>query len=294
MNKIKIEYKFPGIVLLIVISALVLLSYKSVRYNESHTAEKQGMIYVNDGILVTEDPTTKTSKEFVIKPFLLDKNLVTVSEFDAFVKTTMYTTEAERFGNAGVFDATSGKWVLIDGANYEYPYGKNKEKAKPNHPVTQVSWNDARAYAKWKGKRLPTQWEWEFAARNGKNTTTRYSWGDNLIENGKYKANTWQGSFPYHNTVEDGYENTSPVGAFGEDALGLTDMGGNVWQWCEDSIEATPDEAATDPALRRVLRGGSFLCDPLVCHGYTVNGRSSSTPETALVHLGFRCAKNIE
>ncbi len=293
MSKINIQKKFPIVVLLILISALLFISYRSVKSKTMRYAEANGMVYVNEGKLVAEDPTARAVKEFYIKPFLLDKNLVTVSEFDVFVKATKYITEAEKFGNAGVFDQKTGEWILIDGANYHYPFGKEKGQAKPNHPVTQVSWNDARAYAKWKGKRLPTQWEWQFAAGNGKNTTLPYAWGDNLILNGTYKANTWQGSFPHHNTVEDGYESTSPVGVFGENALGLTDMGGNVWQWCEDSIEPTAEEAVSDPALRRVLRGGSFLCDPLVCHGYKVSGRSSCTPETALVHIGFRCAKSI-
>ena len=294
MSRIRLKYRIPIVVSLIIVSTVTFLSYSNVKSKVISNDRERGVVLIPDGKLVAEDPISKNVKEFSVKPFLLDKNLVTVSEFDAFVKTTKYVTEADKFGNAGVFDAATGTWVLVDGANYRYPFGRNKGEAKSNHPVTQVSWNDARAYAKWKGKRLPTQWEWEFAARNGKNSTTPYSWGNDLIERGKYKANTWQGSFPYHNTIEDGYESTSPVGVFGENALGLTDMGGNVWQWCEDSIEPTAAEAASDPALRRVLRGGSFLCDPLVCHGYKVNGRSSCTPETALVHIGFRCAKDIE
>jgi sulfatase modifying factor 1 len=271
----------------IILTSGVLFSYRHIK------SDSDEMALVKGGTLFTADPVTKKNIEVKIKPFLLDKNLVTVADFDAFVKGTHYITEAEKFGNAGVFDDKTQQWVLVDGANFHYPFGRNKPKAESNHPVTQVSWNDALAYAKWKGKRLPTQWEWEHAAKNGENSRQQYTWGEDLVVAGKYKANTWQGSFPYHNTVEDGYAYTSPVGAFGKNKLGLTDMGGNVWQWCQDSIEPTAQEALSDSATRRVMRGGSFLCDPMVCHGFQVTGRSSSTPESSLVHTGFRCAKNI-
>lgn len=291
MSRVKKYRSLPVILILLVIASVLSLSYRSIR-SQSHR-KVEGMAYVAGGALQAEDPETLQKKNVTIKPFLLDKNVVTVADFDAFVRATHYVTEADKFGNAGVFDKTISGWTLVDGANYHFPFGKDKPAAKPDHPVTQVSWNDAVAYAHWKGKRLPTQWEWEFAARNGENTNTRYSWGENLVVKGKYKANTWQGSFPYTNTVDDGYEYTSPVGVFGENKIGLTDMGGNVWQWCTDDIKPTTEEAASDPAMRKVLRGGSFLCDPMVCHGFKVTGRSSCTPETALVHLGFRCAKDI-
>jgi sulfatase modifying factor 1 len=251
------------------------------------------MAVVKGGLLNTTDPVTHTSRQVALKPFQLDKDLVTVDQFEAFVKATQYVTEAEKFGNAGVFDFQEKGWALIDGANFRYPFGRNKPRAAGNHPVTQVSWNDANAYARWKGKRLPTQWEWEHAARNGEQSLQEYTWGNDLVVNGTYKANTWQGTFPSYNTGEDGYTGTSPVSIFGRNKLGLGDMGGNVWQWCQDSIEPTPEEAATDPAMRRVTRGGSFLCDPMVCHGFRVLGRSSSTPESSMVHIGFRCAKDI-
>ena len=108
----------------------------------------------------------------------------------------------------------------------------------------------------------------------------------------KVQGKYLEGSFPFHNTVEDGYATTSPVGVFGTNKLGLTDMGGNVWQWCSDSIEPVGRDAEMDPAIRKVIRGGSFLCDPMVCHGYRVTGRSSSTPESSTVHIGFRCARD--
>jgi sulfatase modifying factor 1 len=269
----------------ILFGACLLLSY-------SLTSSDSSMVLVKGGTLNTTDPITQKSKKVELKPFLLDKKLVTVAEFEAFVLATRYVTEAEKFGNSAVFDMQTQRWDLVDGANFRYPQGKNKEGALPDHPVTQVSWNDANTYARWKGKRLPTQWEWEYAAKNGENDSEQYSWGKDLVINGKYKANTWQGSFPFYNTVEDGYAFTSPVGAFGANKIGLADMGGNVWQWCADSIAPTETEKKSDPAMRKVMRGGSFLCDPQVCHGFVVTGRSSSTPESSLMHAGFRCAKD--
>lgn len=284
MANLKRKHKLT--LLSVILTAGLLFSYRHIK------PENYEMALVKGGSLITSDPVTKKNIAVRINPFLLDKNLVTVADFDAFVNATHYVTEAEKFGNAGVFDAQTHDWALVDGADFHYPFGKNKPRAEGNHPVTQVSWNDALAYAKWKGKRLPTQWEWEHAAKNGENSKQQYTWGEDLVVGGKYKANTWQGSFPSLNTKEDGYAYTSPVGAFGKNKLGLTDMGGNVWQWCQDSIEPMGRDAEIDPATRRVTRGGSFLCDPMVCHGFQTTGRSSSTPESSMVHIGFRCAKD--
>lgn len=272
------EIRLPIWLLVIVASALLAATF----HNRPAT---KGMIRV-EGTTHGEPATT-------INPFLLDKNLVTVAEFELFVKETGYITQAERYGDAGVFDPTLGRFISVAGAYYKFPFGKDNEPAKANHPVTQVSWHDALAFSKWKGKRLPTQAEWEHAASGNGLSSAIYSWGDNLIEHGKYKANTWQGSFPYHNTMEDGYLFTSPVGEFGANRLGLTDMGGNVWQWCADIVEPLPQDKIFDSSLRRILKGGSFLCDPTVCHGYEIFGVSSSTPESAMAHIGFRCAKDL-
>jgi sulfatase modifying factor 1 len=252
----------------------------------------QEMVAIEGGLLHTIDPISKAPKIINVESFLLDRDLVTVGQYEEFVSETGYKTQAEIFGNAAVFDPEMQQWSLVHGANFRYPRGRNKPKAEANHPVTQVSWNDATAYAKWKGKRLPTQWEWEHAANHGKKWDHQYSWGADLVAGGKYKANTWQGNFPFKNTIEDGYEFTSPVGAFGANDSGLTDMGGNVWQWCQDDIEPTGRDKEIDPSLRKVTRGGSFLCDPQVCHGFQVTGRSSSTAESSLMHTGFRCAKD--
>jgi formylglycine-generating enzyme len=229
-----------------------------------------------------------------LKPYFIDISPVTVAEFDKFVKATNYKTQAHEFGNGAVFLVETGEWKLIDGADYWYPFGKDKPKAEPNHPVTQVSWNDAVAYAKWAKKRLPTYEEMKWAAMNDDATWNKtYAWGDNLLENGKYKANVWQGSFPYISKVEDGFQYTSPVGYYGKSPLGLTDLGGNVWQWCQDwdtSIVAD----TTSKEAEKVEYGGSFLCDKSVCHGYKVGNTSHSTPETSLCHVGFRCVKTVE
>ncbi len=286
MNGLK-KIQYLKILLILVVTGSM-LSYQCME------SGNDDMVLVRGGVLNTLDPLFERNMEVKLKPFLLDKNLVTVADFDLFVSTTHYVTQAEKFGNAGVFDEQNRQWKLVDGANFHYPFGRNKPKAESNHPVTQVSWNDALAYSKWKGKRLPTQWEWEHAAKNGDNANQHYTWGEDLIVGGKYKANTWQGSFPTYNTKDDGYAYTSPIGVFGKNRLGLTDMGGNVWQWCQDSIEPTGRDNEIDPSTRRVTRGGSFLCDPMVCHGYEIMGRSSSTPESATIHIGFRCAKNIE
>ncbi len=217
--------------------------------------------------------------------FMMDVSPVTVAQFREFIRETAYITEAERFGDGGVFDFTTGQWDLVKGASWEYPTGPEGEKAADDHPVTQVSWNDAQAYCQWAGKRLPTSEEFVLAEKNGqKKYDKTYTWGDDFVENGTYKANFWQGTFPVHNTVDDGFLTTSPVGYFGKNALGLTDMGGNVWQWCSDDSGIRPGE--------KNQRGGSFLCDPGVCHGFKVGGISSSTPETSLMHVGFRCVKD--
>lgn len=234
-----------------------------------------------------------------IQGFLMDRHPVTVAQFRAFVEATGYKTEAEKFGNSGVFDLTQQAWYLHEGASWAYPMGPENAPAPEDHPVTQVSWHDASAYASWAGKRLPQETEWEHAARNGRNSRTQYAWGEEIKRQGLYHANIWQGVFPAKNTGEDGYLFTSPVGAFNTNDLGLQDMSGNVWEWCADWYRSYgpnsrllyDNQGAGEK--ERVMRGGSFMCDPSYCHGYRVSGRSGSTPETGLFHVGFRCVKSI-
>jgi formylglycine-generating enzyme len=242
------------------------------------------------------EPSEAPPFEVDVRPFYLDVHPVTVAEFRRFVTATGYVTQSERFGASGVFDPSSGGWSLIDGANWRQPRGPVAPAAIDDHPVTQVSWNDAVAYCAWMHARLPTEIEWEHAARSGWKAPVRYAWGDALVVDGTYMANTWQGHFPDHNTVADGYLYTSPVGRFGKTPAGLTDMGGNVWQWCADWYRPYAERAARydpDTKSEKVMRGGSFLCDPTVCHGFRVSARGHSTPESGLMHVGFRCAKDV-
>ena len=238
-----------------------------------------------------------------VQPFLMDISPVTVSQFREFVKATGFKTEAEKFGNGGFIDETSqNAWILKDGCTWEYPQGKDYPPAADNLPVTQVSWNDAQAYAKWAGKRLPHELEFEHAARNARNDQTLYSFGDNLkTPDSKWRVNIWQGTFPYKNYVEDGFKFASPVGIFGKTPLGLTDMTGNVWQWCHNGkfsyaqvIENLKNgNALTEFDSEKAQRGGSYLCEDTWCHGYRVSGRSFTSPETSLLHVGFRCVKDF-
>ncbi len=239
--------------------------------------------------LENEQPIHKVS----LPDFYMDEHLVTVKQFAQFVNSTGYKTDAEKFGDAAIFNFTINKWELIDSADWQFPLGRFFNHAPDDHPVTQVSWQDAKEYCKWANKRLPTEAEWEYAARQGNNTANKYSWGNALTVNEKFKANVWQGSFPKNNTVADGFYFTSPVGYFGKTKNGLSDMGGNVWQWCNDSFSIYSADSIADE-FTKVLRGGSFLCDSTICHGYRVSARMYSTQETATFHVGFRCAKDVK
>lgn len=229
-----------------------------------------------------------------VEPFFLDVHPVTVAQFRAFVEATGYETQAEQFGNAGVLDEEAGQWRLVDGATWRRPRGPEGPVADDDHPVTQVSWNDAEAYCEWAGKRLPTEIEWEYAVREGMSDRAHCPWeGACTRENRVEHANTWQGPYPVRNEVEDGYRYTSPVGAFDTTALGLTDVSGNVWEWTASWYR--PYSQRDAPLTKRqkqerVQRGGSFLCRE--CGGFHVYSRSHSTPETSLFHVGFRCAKD--
>lgn len=235
-----------------------------------------------------------------VQGFLMDQHPVTVAQYRAFVEATGYQTEAEKFGDAAVFDLRMQNWYLHKGAYWAYPMGPENAPAPDDHPVTQVSWFDAMAYAEWAGKRLPSEAEWEHAARNGRNSRTKYGWGEDIKGQGRYQANIWQGVFPAMNTGEDGFLFTSPVGAFNTNELGLQDMSGNVWEWCADWYRGYGPNGQLlfdnqgSGQKERVMRGGSFMCDPSYCHGYRVSGRSGSTPETGLFHVGFRCVKDIQ
>lgn len=234
---------------------------------------------------------------FVVRvaAFELDRSPVTVAAFGRYVAQYGVRTEAERFGNAAVMRFGTGQWSLVDGAHWRRPLGPRGPLAADDHPVTQVSWNDARAYCAALGKRLPTEVELEYAARLG-GAGGGHAFGERLEQDGRYRANVWTGVFPMLNTGADGYKTTSPVGAYGRDALGFTDLAGNVWEWAEDWYRPYRERDQPWPegqSGEKVQRGGSFLCDPKVCYGFRVSARGHSSPESSLMHVGFRCARDL-
>ncbi len=263
------------------------------------TIPKRGMVEVAGGMfrMGTDNgfPYEGPAHQVTVRPFAIDTHEVTVSQFGRFVRATGYKTEAERYGWSGVFDVKAAEWTRSDGADWQRPDGP-ASSAPPDEPVTQVSWADAGAYCKWAGKRLPTEAEWEFAARGGKDEP--YAWGHQLRPGGKPAGNWWQGTFPAHNTVEDGYLRRAPVGRFPPNGYGLYDMAGNVWEWTQDwfsengyATQPVIDPRGPDTGSERVIRGGSWMCSENYCTGYRVAARSHSAPDSGLNNLGFRCAR---
>lgn len=254
-------------------------------------------------------------RSVTVAPFQMDRRAVTNAQFAEFVRATRYKTEAERFGWTYVFHqfvspqsrqrvmGVSGQarwWLAVKGANWTHPEGPDSTlRQRDNHPVIHVSWNDAQAYCAWAGTRLPTEAEWEFAARGGLEQQ-RYPWGDDLTPGGVFMCNTWQGRFPEVNTSEDGYAGAAPAGAFLPNGYGLYNVVGNVWEWCADwfspSYHVTgPRDNPAGPATgqSRVVRGGSYLCHKSYCNRYRVAARSANTPDSSAGNLGFRCVRDI-
>ncbi|MFF6883514.1 formylglycine-generating enzyme family protein [Streptomyces sp. NPDC012421] len=251
-------------------------------------------------------------REVRLGPFLIDTTTVTNAAFAEFTEATGWITLAERFGSSFVFEgllpaplrtarpvAGTPWWHEVPGADWRHPEGPGSNlDARMDHPVVHVSWRDARAFAKWAGKRLPTEAEWEYAARGGL-SRRRYPWGDEREPGGVHRMNVWQGTFPTHNTTADGHLGTAPADAYEPNGYGLYNTCGNVWEWCADWFHPTfhatgPRTDPTGPPTgdRKVMRGGSYLCHDSYCFRYRVDARSSNTPESSSGNIGFRCAAN--
>ncbi|MFJ8000413.1 formylglycine-generating enzyme family protein [Streptomyces sp. NPDC096310] len=237
-------------------------------------------------------------REVTVAPFALDAHAVTNARFAAFVGATGHRTDAELFGWSYVFAAflpeplraTSPRpaatpwWRGVEGARWDAPEGPGSAlDGRWDHPVTQVSWADAAAFCAWDGGRLPTEAEWEYAARGGLDQA-RYPWGDELTPGGAHRCNIWQGTFPDTDTAEDGYAGTAPVHAYPPNGFGLFNVSGNVWEWTADLWHPGA------PGLR-AMRGGSYLCHHSYCNRYRVAARTANTPDSTTGNLGFRVAR---
>jgi sulfatase modifying factor 1 len=286
----------------------------------SHSASG-GMVHLSGGefLMGTNDREGYPSdgegpvRRINVRPFWIDATAVSNAEFDEFVTSTGYITEAERFGWSFVFSgllptdfpgtravALAPWWRQVHGACWRHPEGPQSHvEDRQDHPVVHISWNDARSYCRWAQKRLPTEAEWELAARGGL-VQKRYPWGDQLTPGGEHRMNVWQGRFPDVNTLDDGYFGTAPVAAFAPNDYGLYNMTGNVWEWCADWFHPSFHVTGTRRNPRgprsgthRVMRGGSYLCHASYCFRYRVAARSANTPESSTGNLGMRCARDV-
>jgi sulfatase modifying factor 1 len=323
---------------------------KNTKPNNTSASDSAQMVLIKGGVFTmgTNDEKSfeneRPAHQVKVKDFWMDTHEVTNEEFAAFVKTTSYITIAERDLNweelklqlppgtpkpdesllqpgSMVFtpppaevplDDMNNWWRWVIGTNWQHPEGPQSDlTGREKHPVVHIAFEDAQAYAKWAGKRLPTEAEWEYASRGGLKNV-RYMWGDeDPVQNVKL-ANIWQGHFPNYNSNEDGFERTAPVRSFPPNAYGLYDMGGNVWEWCSDWYhdnayklvdvkEVTNDPKgpnnsydANEPySIKRVTKGGSFLCNVSYCESYRPTARRGTAYDSGMSHIGFRCVKDL-
>ena len=250
-------------------------------------------------------------RRVTLSSFDIDTYPVTNADFASFISATNYRTEAETFGWSFVFwahipeehfekvvedtVAQTPWWCKVPGATWDHPEGPGSDvKDRRNHPVVHVSWNDAAAYASWAGKILPTEAQWEYAARGGLEQKL-YSWGDELTPEGRHLCNIWQGQFPRLDTAEDGYAGSCPVDSFPPNGYGLYSCTGNVWEWCADwfstAFSALQNPVGPPDGQAKVMKGGSFLCHASYCNRYRVAARTSNTPDSSASNIGFRCVK---
>jgi formylglycine-generating enzyme len=253
-------------------------------------------------------------REVQVQGFSIDPCAVSNLRFAAFVDATGYVTDAERYGWSFTFGGllpdefpdTRGAvqapwWRQVFGAYWGQPEGPHSSiEERLDHPVVQVSWRDAEAFCRWSDVRLPSEIEWEYAARGGL-VQRRFPWGDELEPAGEHGMNVWQGTFPSENTLADGFLGTCPVDAFAANDYGLHNMSGNVWEWCRDPFfpDRGPTSNAPDPNKAggeeaRATRGGSYLCHDSYCNRYRVAARSSNTANSSTGNTGFRCARDVD
>ena len=301
------------------------------------------MVWIPGGVFLRgsdnlQMPDARPRHRVLVDGFYMDQTAVTNKEFKQFIDATSYVTVAERTPEAKdfpgappeklvagsvVFNPPSGPvpldnhfqwWTYVKGASWRHPEGPQSNiEGRENHPVLHVAWDDADAYAKWAGLRLPTEAEFEFAARGGLDDN-KYAWGNELTPGGRWMANIWQGRFPYENTQEDGFRAVAPVASFPANGYGLFDMSGNVWEWCSDwyrpdyyaKLAATKQPVhnphgpadSFDPSepgvAKRVMRGGSYLCTDQYCTAYEVGARGKGAPDSGTNHVGFRCVKSVK
>ena len=280
-------------------------------------ASTAGMVSLPGGAFVigSDNPLAypddgETPREVEISPFMIDACAVSNAEFAEFAADAGFVSEAEQFGWSFVFGgllpedfpetravAAAPWWRQVYGADWRHPEGPQSDlHERSDHPVVHVSYSDALSYCAWAGKRLPTEAEWEFAARGGLPDAV-FPWGDELEPGGEHRMNVWQGRFPNENTLADGYHGTCPVNAFAPNGYGIYNVTGNVWEWTADWFHATyrardrqADPVGPPTGTHRVQKGGSYLCHASYCRRYRVAGRQGNEPTLRAGNLGFRCA----